>query len=134
MSGRLCLDTSAYSHFRRGHAPAVEAISAARGVLVPAIVLGELGTGFRLGKQRAQNESALRRFLREPVVAVLDVDHEAAEVYADIIVALRAAGTPLPINDVWIAALAAREGATVLTYDAHFAAIGRIASRILSAE
>lgn len=133
MTAPLCLDTSAYSHFRRGHAPAIEAIVVARRVLVPAIVLGELRAGFRLGKRAAHNEDALRSFLRETVVEVTSVDEDAADIYADIVVALRAAGAPIPTNDVWIAALAARDGATVLTYDAHFAKIGRIAARVLSA-
>ena len=52
--------------------------------------------------------------------------------YADIVVELRRLGTPIPTNDIWIAALAAREGATVLTTDGHFASIGRVGSVILS--
>jgi predicted nucleic acid-binding protein len=40
--------------------------------------------------------------------------------------------TALPTNDIWIAAVCAREGATVLSYDAHFSAIGRVGSQILS--
>jgi tRNA(fMet)-specific endonuclease VapC len=133
VSARVCLDTSAYSHFRRGRPEAIEAITSARQVLVPAIVLGELRTGFRLGKKRAANEAALRSFLREPIVEVIDVDDDTADIYADIMVALRTAGTPIPSNDVWIAALAAHEGAIVVTYDAHFARIARVGSRVLSA-
>ena len=49
-----------------------------------------------------------------------------------IVVELRRRGTPIPTNDIWIAALAAREGATVLTSDGHFAHIGRVGSVILS--
>jgi tRNA(fMet)-specific endonuclease VapC len=47
-------------------------------------------------------------------------------------VALRKAGTHIPTNDVWIAALAARDGATVLTYDQHFQLIHRVGAKILS--
>ena len=54
------------------------------------------------------------------------------DVYAEIVVALREAGTPLPVNDIWIAACAAAAGASVLTYDAHFRSIRRIGSIILS--
>jgi len=129
----LCLDTSAYSHFRRAHAPVIEALEEARRVIVPAVVLGELRAGFLAGSRLDENEKRLRRFLAEPVVEVRDVDDAAASAYADIMHDLRAAGTPVPTNDVWIAAMAACEGATVLTYDAHFAKIRRVASRILSA-
>ncbi|MDQ3030818.1 MAG: type II toxin-antitoxin system VapC family toxin [Myxococcota bacterium] len=131
MKGRLCLDTSAYSHFRRGAEAAVEAIVAARIVYVPSIVLGELRAGFLAGARAERNERELRRFLAEPIVEVLDVDDDASAAYAEIVVELRRAGTPVPTNDVWIAALAARESATVLTYDRHFEWIRRVASRVL---
>jgi predicted nucleic acid-binding protein len=130
----VCLDTSAYSHFRRGEAPAIEAITTARIVFVPAIVLGELRAGFAAGRRRVRNEAELRRFLAEPVVEVLEIDDECASIYAEIVLDLRAAGTPVPTNDAWIAAAAAREGATVLTYDAHFTAIRRAASQVLTAQ
>lgn len=131
---RICLDTSAYSHFRRGVPEAVRVVTRARWVGMTAIVLGELRVGFRLGSRAMENEERLRQFLAEPVVAALDVDDEAAAHYADIVVELRRAGTPLPTNDIWIAALAAREGATVVTTDCHFDRIGRIGSLILPVE
>ncbi len=59
------------------------------------------------------------------------MDGEIGRIYAEIVVALRRNGTPLPSNDIWIAAAAARAGATVLTYDGHFSAIERISSLVL---
>ena len=129
---KLSLDTSAYSHFKRGHAEVVDLVDAADWLGVTAVVLGELRAGFGLGKRRAENERELGRFLANPVVQVLVVDDEAARIYADIVVALRRAGTPVPTNDIWIAAVSARDGATVVTFDAHFAAIGRVGHQILS--
>lgn len=129
---RLCLDTSAYSNFKRGRAAAVEAVTSARSVYVPVVVLGELRTGFRLGAHAARNEAELRAFLGQPVVQVLEVDDEASSIYADLVVQLRRQGTPLPSNDIWIAALAAREGAPVLTYDAHFEQMRRVGVRLLT--
>jgi tRNA(fMet)-specific endonuclease VapC len=129
---RVCIDTSAYSRFKRGHPPAVEAISRASWVGVSVVVLGELRTGFLLGRQSKQNEAEIRVFLANPVVEVLDVDSEASEIFAEIVVALRRAGTPVPTNDIWIAAVAAREGAPVLTYDGHFRSISRVSARVLA--
>ncbi|MBN1566221.1 MAG: type II toxin-antitoxin system VapC family toxin [Acidobacteria bacterium] len=129
---RICLDTSAYSHFRRGDSSVVEMIGRARWVGIPSVVLGELRTGFLLGRQAAKNEDELRQFLHHPLVEVLDVDDDAARIYADIMVALRKAGTPVPTNDIWVAAVSARDGATVLTYDEHFRLIHRVGSTILS--
>ena len=75
---RICLDTSGYSHFRRGMPDAVRTVTRARTVLLPAIVLGELRVGFRLGTRRVENEERLRQFIEESVVAILAVDDEAA--------------------------------------------------------
>jgi tRNA(fMet)-specific endonuclease VapC len=130
---KLCLDTSGYSHFKRGHDDVVRLIDGAAWIGVPAIVLGELRTGFALGRRQVDNERELGTFLRNSVVSVLDVDDAASKIYAEIVVALKRAGTPVPTNDIWIAAVAAREGATVLTYDAHFRAIGRVGAVVLSA-
>lgn len=127
----ICLDTSAYSNMRRGHEQAVEVIRRARMVLVPAIVIGELRAGFRLGSRRRENESKLDAFLHEPIVRVLEVDAEAATFYADLVVALRSAGTPLPTNDIWIGALALREGSRVLTHDRHFEMMRGVAVELL---
>lgn len=128
---RICLDTSAYSHFRRGCPEAVDAVTRARSVLVPTVVLGELRAGFLLGSRPDENDRALGEFLAHPVVRVLDVDDEAATVYAELYADLRRAGTPVPTNDLWIAALAVREGATVVTYDDHFRAMVRVGCLVL---
>lgn len=123
---RLVIDTSAYSHFKRGSTSAVDAISRATWIGMPVVVLAELGLGFRLGKKRAQNERELDAFLRHPLVDVLAVDEAVATVWSELVVTLRAAGTPLPTNDVWIAATAVNAGAPVLTYDAHFDRVARV--------
>ena len=91
---RVCLDTSGYSHFRQGMPEALQTATRARSVLVPAIVLGELRVGFRLGTRRSENEERLRQFIEESAVAILAADDEAASHYADIVVELRRRGTP----------------------------------------
>jgi len=128
---RICLDTSAYSHFKRGSPEAVEFISRASWVGLPTIVLGELRTGFLLGGRTRRNDDELREFLNHPVVHVLDVDDEASAHYAVIMVSLSRAGTPVPTNDIWIAALARREGAAVLTFDEHFERIRDVSTRVI---
>lgn len=128
---KFSLDTAAYSHFKRGEESVVDLVDDAEWIGLSAIVLGELRTGFKLGARDQVNERELADFLRSPVVHLLDIDEAASSIYAEIVVALRRAGTPLPTNDIWIAAVSAREGATVLTYDDHFRAIQRVGSRIL---
>ena len=128
---RFVLDTTAYSHFKRGDAPVIELIDAAEWIGVPSVTLGELWVGFLAGSHTARNEKELREFLAHPVVEVLAIDDDVARIYGEIVGALKAAGTPIPTNDIWIAATAARFGATVLTYDAHFSAIQRVGSVVL---
>lgn len=128
---RVCLDTSAYSHFKRNDARVVALVAGARDVFLPAIVLGELRTGFLLGQHAQRNETELQAFLSNPVVRVLEVDADAASLYAELMIQLKRAGTPLPTNDVWIAALAVREGATIITYDQHFNDMPRVGAVIL---
>ena len=128
---RVCLDTSAYSHFRRGEVRAVQAIDSAEWVGVPSIVLGELWTGFLLGTRTERNVTELQAFLRHPAVESISVDDEVARIYGEIVVDLRASGTPIPTNDIWIAACAAWASAVVLTFDAHFRNITRVGSVVI---
>jgi tRNA(fMet)-specific endonuclease VapC len=127
-----CLDTSAYSNFRRGHEELVALIDRADWIGISTVMMGELRTGFLLGGRRERNESELDEFLANPVVDVLHVDAEASRHYAEIVTDLRRAGTPLPTNDIWIAATAARHGAAVLTCDEHFERIARVGTVLFS--
>jgi predicted nucleic acid-binding protein len=129
---RYCLDTSAYSHFKRGDPQVVDLIDRADWLGIPVVVLGELTVGFRLGGRREANESELERFVANPAVEVLPVGEDTVGFYAEIVLDLKKAGTPLPANDIWIAAVAVRHGATVLTYDSHFRAITRVGATILT--
>jgi tRNA(fMet)-specific endonuclease VapC len=126
-----CLDTSAYSNFRRGNEEVAALLDQAELVGIPTIALGELRTGFLLGGRRRRTETELEAFLDNPAVEVLQVDSETSRHYAEIVAELRKAGTPLPTNDIWIAATAARNGATVLTCDDHFERIARVGAIVI---
>lgn len=129
---RYVLDTSAYSHFKRGDPQIVDLIDQAEWIGVPSVVLGELWAGFLSGRRARENESELREFLANPAVEEVSIDARVARVYAEIVVSLRESGTPLPTNDIWIAACAAAVGTGVLTYDDHFRRIRRVGSIVLS--
>lgn len=129
---RICLDTSAYSNFRRSQPEVVDAVAHAEWIGMPAIVIGELETGFRRGNRRLQNGAVLDEFLAHRSVEVLSMNRTTAEVYADIHVELTRIGKPMPTNDIWIAATSAVCGATLVTYDKHFGSISLIGKIILS--
>ncbi|HEY0554946.1 MAG TPA: type II toxin-antitoxin system VapC family toxin [Thermoanaerobaculia bacterium] len=126
-----CLDTSAYSHFKKGDPAVVDLIDRAEWLGVPSIVVGELWIGFLLGGRLERNQAELNEFLTHPPVVELVADHEVARIYAEMVVSLRKAGTPIPSNDVWIAATAKRMGVPVLTYDGHFLDIQQAATLLL---
>ena len=117
---RLLVDTSAYSAFMRGHPDVKDLIQGADTIYLTPIVLGELRAGFERGRKRLENERTLEQFLASPRARVVGLDEGTAERYATIYNVLRKAGTPIPINDVWIASSAMQHGLTIVTTDGHF--------------
>lgn len=128
---RIVLDTSAYSHFRGNHDDVVNRIAAADVVYLPTIVLGELEAAFRLGRRTADNRAKLEEFLHEDFVKVLPVTSDVAKRYGELFVELRSAGTPIPVNDIWIAAATLDAGAELVTFDTGFQRIARLERTIL---
>lgn len=128
---RYCLDTSAYSRFKLGEAAVTELIDSAFYVCLPSIAVGELLARFRLGAHERRNTTELWDFLADPAADVLDVDIHVAERYSQIYTALREAGTPIPTNDMWVAATASANGMTVLTFDNHFNVVPDVPSLVL---
>ena len=120
---RLVLDTSAYSHLRAGRSDVLDFMADATVVVMPVIVLGELEAGFEMGSRMKENRHVLGEFLDEPFVSISSVTTDTVRYYARIFAALRLAGTPIPVNDVWIAATTMECGGHLLTYDTDY---GRI--------
>jgi tRNA(fMet)-specific endonuclease VapC len=121
------LDTNVYSRFRRGDAAALSAIRAAHEIHLPLIVLAELLAGFAAGNHAARNREELAAFLAAPRVLLLKPDEKTADHYAVIHVALRKQGTPIPTNDLWIAALARQHRLALFSFDEHFSVVPGLA-------
>jgi predicted nucleic acid-binding protein len=128
---RILLDTSAFSGFMRGDEGAVTAVRQAEELVLTPIVLGELLSGFLAGGRERHNRELLARFLESPRVRIEPMDGGTAERYAAIHAYLRSRGTPVPTNDLWIAAVAMQHGLTVATTDRHFANIPQILCLLL---
>jgi tRNA(fMet)-specific endonuclease VapC len=123
---RLALDTNRYTDLCRGDAQVVERIEAADQVWLPFIVLGELRAGFAVGSQGPRNEAILRRFLLKPGVDVLYADEQTTHHYANVYRQLRKQGTPVPSNDMWIAALVLQHSLMLYDRDTHFDALPQL--------
>jgi len=123
---RLALDANRYTDLCRANAQVVRNVEAADEVWLPFIVVGELRAGFAVGDQGPRNEAVLRRFLLKPGVAVLYADEQTTYHYATIYRQLRKQGTPIPTNDLWIAALVVQHSLTLYDRDAHFDALPQL--------
>jgi tRNA(fMet)-specific endonuclease VapC len=123
---RLLLDTTAYSAMRRGDQRLVAPIQEASEIFLTSVVIGELLYGFVGGKLEEQNRRLLREFLESERVRVVAIDEETAERYAVIRDYLRRRGTPIPTNDLWIAASAAQHGLRLLCLDKHFKEVPQV--------
>jgi predicted nucleic acid-binding protein len=123
---RLLVDTSAYSAFLRGDEPVVDELRRADRLVLTPIVLGELLAGFRKGSRFDENLERLRDFLGSARVRAIALDDETADRYSILHDTLRRAGTPVPTNDLWIAASAMQHGLTLVTTDPHFRRLPQI--------
>ena len=117
---RILLDTNAYTAFLTGDERVLNALTEAETAFLSAIVIGELYAGFCGGNRLKENKALLARFLQKSNVRVLDVTAETGEVFGQIKNALQKAGTPIPLNDVWLAAQAMETGSVIVSFDAHF--------------
>ncbi len=117
---KILLDTNAYSAFLKGDEKILNVLSGADTVYMSIIVIGELFTGFKGGIKETKNRDILHKFLDKPTVLILDATLETSEVFALIKNTLKKSGTPIPNNDVWIAAHAMETGSVLITYDEHF--------------
>ncbi len=123
---KLALDTNRYADFCRGDDPVRGVLETATRILVPFVVLAELRAGFAMGRRGHENERFLQRFLAKPGVEVLYATDGTTRAYASLFRQLRAQGTPIPSNDLWIAALAVQHGLCLYTRDAHFKALPQL--------
>lgn len=120
---KLSIDTGAYSALKRGEQNVAEVLESADEVFVSTVVLGELYAGFGRGAFERRNLRELREFLDKPGLTLCPVTDEIAQRYGALVKTLSAQGTPLPTDDIWIAATAIETGSRLLAFDEHFARI-----------
>ena len=123
---RLALDTNAYSAVARGEPHSSDLTRRADSIWLPFVVVGELRAGFAAGTAGKRNEAKLTEFLNSPRVEILYADEQTTHHYATFYAELRRRGTPIPTNDLWIAALVAQHDLILLSSDAHFSKLPQI--------
>jgi tRNA(fMet)-specific endonuclease VapC len=123
---RLLLDTNRLTDVLEGDDVLAHLIESAAEVWIPFVALAEIKAGFLGGNRRTKNEASLEFLMRISGVEALFADRETTEVYARLFYSMRRAGTPIPTNDLWIAALAVQHGLALVTRDRHFARIPQV--------
>ncbi len=114
----MILDTNGLSAVADGDAALEPILRNAAELALPVVVLGE----YRYGIQQSRERQRYEQWLTEAVCnyRVLEVDEDTAISYATIRIELKRAGTPIPSNDVWIAALCRQHSLSVISRDHHF--------------
>jgi tRNA(fMet)-specific endonuclease VapC len=117
----VILDTNALSAFAEGQEGAVDAVAKDARIAIPVVVLGEYRYGIAQSRRKSEYQCWLDELLL--ICQVLDIDEATSKVYADVRLELKRAGTPIPVNDTWIAALGRQHGLSILSRDTHFDAV-----------
>src|SRR4030065_1850284 len=130
---KVMMDTSAYAAFLRGSPEVKEAVQQADEIVFNPVVRGGLIAGFLMGRNERKNRAILKDFLSSPRVIVAEIDEETSERYAVIVQALRLKCTPIPTNDLWIAASAIHNGLKILTTDKHYLEVPQIITEYFEA-
>jgi tRNA(fMet)-specific endonuclease VapC len=123
---RLALDTNRYIDFCRGETEVVERLREAERIYLPFVSLAELRAGFLCGSQARHNERVLTRFLNSPRVRVLYADEQTTHHYGRLFLQLREQATPIPTNDIWIAALVIQHSLPLFARDRHFDCLSQL--------
>ena len=117
---KVMIDTNIYSLAMKGDPEVIETLRKINRIGITSISVGELFSGFKGGGREEKNREELEIFLDSPRVVVHPVDVETADFYAAILNKLKTAGTPIPTNDIWIAASAYQHGYKLFSKDKHF--------------
>jgi predicted nucleic acid-binding protein len=130
MNDTVILDSNVIIALLDGNKAVARMLENVQQVLVPAIVCGEIDAGAQgdTKRERATRE-AFAAFLEMEQVAVLPVMRKTGEFYARVFSFLKSAGTPIPTNDIWIAAAVLETGGLLITTDRHLLALPLIRTK-----
>ena len=120
---KILIDTNIYSYALRGDADVIAILRQVSHIGFSAISIGELLSGFKGGRREKENRQELVTFLDSPRVILYSVNEATAEYYSLILNQLKQRGTPIPTNDIWIAAVAFQHGLPLYTMDQHFSRV-----------
>lgn len=113
-------DTSALIAREQGRTTAPPLERRVERVVVSIVTVGELRLGVLRARDLATRAKRLSTLRLAESLEPLGLDSRVSYAWADLVAALREAGTRMPVNDSWIAATALAYGFAVLTQDADY--------------
>lgn len=120
----MILDTNAMSALAAKDPAIISKLREARNISVTLVSLGEYKFGLHYSTKRDELQTWLERFMQR--ARLLCPDPETSNHYAAVRAELKAAGTPIPANDCWIAALTRQYSMPILSRDHHFDVVDNI--------
>ena len=117
---RLAIDSNRFMDFCAGDEAVTRTFEEAALLVIPFVVLAEIRSGAQLCKKGEKQIRVLNALLNQPGVRSAHSTDGTAHHYAAIYAQLRGKGTPIPTNDIWIAAIALEHNLILYTRDAHF--------------
>lgn len=115
---RVALDTNIAIHYLNGNKLVSGRFDREDDVALPTTVAGELLFGAANSGRPEHNLPRYSEFVVNCEGVALDV--ETAQHYAELKLQLSRLGTPIPENDLWIAASCLQHDLVLVTADAHF--------------
>ena len=109
-----------------GDVTVLDALGEAAEVYLSIFVIGELYFGFTAGTKGKKNREVLTQFLKKPTVKIIHTTMETAEIFGRLKTSLKKRGSPIPVNDLWIASHSIETGSFLLTFDSHFKTIPEV--------
>ena len=118
----LLLDANAIISLFDGSDPELErALCDAEELIVPVVAYAEVVAGAETDTKRARlTLDALAKLMSTPNTRLLPVSEMTVRYYSKIFNQLKKNGTPIPTNDIWIAAATLEAGGVLFTNDRHF--------------
>jgi tRNA(fMet)-specific endonuclease VapC len=124
MPGRICIDTNIAIDILNGSSKVLHFLDPYEYVVMPITVIGELRFGaYRSAKQ---SDNLVKIDALEMRCEIIEIDSAVADLYGSLKAFLAGKGTPIPENDIWIAACSLSVDAPLLTNDRHFKEIPRL--------
>jgi tRNA(fMet)-specific endonuclease VapC len=125
---KFLLDTNIITAWLKGETAVADKIDKAKEIHLPITVVGQLYYGALYSTQIEKNIKGIKKITAN--YNIVTIDEQTAIAYGDIKVLLRKKGKPIPENDIWIAAIAARYDLVLITRDKHFKEIETIRTKV----